>query len=203
MTDAAGTPNLGCPDGRRQVAARRSSARISTERLDLVPLGPAFLRASLERNTAAAESIAKLRIPRAWFDLEEYIALRLGQMEVDPSLEEWLIRAIGLRSTRTMVGYLGFHSAPGPEYLKDLSPGGVEFGYTVFADYRRQGYAREATVALMDWAHRAHAVTRFVVSISPENHASLNLASSLGFRKIGAHIDEKDGPEDIFELRWS
>jgi RimJ/RimL family protein N-acetyltransferase len=202
MTDVPGMQNLGCPDGRRQAVARRPRAPISTRRLDLVPLGAAFLRASLARDEAAAERIAKLQIPREWFEVEDYLKLRLSQLENDPSLEPWLLRAMRLKATRTMVGYLGFHSAPGPDYLGNLSPGGVELGYTVFAKFRRQGYAREATVALMDWAHRAHAVTRFVVSISPDNLPSLNLAASLGFSKIGAHIDEKDGPEDILELQW-
>jgi RimJ/RimL family protein N-acetyltransferase len=181
---------------------KAAGGRIATERLDLIPLGAPMLRASLARDVAAAERIAKLRIGREWFDTQEFLSLRLGQMEADPGLEEWLLRAIGVRSTRVMAGYVGFHTAPGPEYLQDLSPGGVELGYTVFPRFRRQGFAREATVGLMDWAHRVHAVTRFVASISPQNVPSLNLAASLGFRKIGAHIDEKDGPEDIFELEW-
>jgi RimJ/RimL family protein N-acetyltransferase len=173
---------------------------IFTERLDLISLGADFLRASLQRNYAAAEALAGLSIPPEWYDCRDYIALRLGQIEADPALEEWLVRAIGLKSTRAMVGYLGFHDRPGAEYLKDLSPGGAEFGYTVFPAFRRQGIAREAVVGLMDWAHSVRDVNRFVVSISPQNQASLNLAASLGFHRIGSHIDEIDGPEDVFEL---
>jgi hypothetical protein len=44
-------------------------------------------------------------------------------------------------------------------------------------------------------------VTRFVVSIGPTNVASIALAQQLGFRRIGSHIDEVDGPEQIFERR--
>jgi RimJ/RimL family protein N-acetyltransferase len=100
-----------------------------------------------------------------------------------------------------MVGAIGFHTRPGAAYLAELSPGGVEFGYQVFTAYRRQGYAGEAATALMDWAHTQHGVNRFVLSISPENIPSLALAQKLGFTVIGAHIDEEDGPEDIFERR--
>jgi RimJ/RimL family protein N-acetyltransferase len=82
--------------------------------------------------------------------------------------------------------------------LRELAPGGVEFGY-VFENDRRRGYPREACEALMDWAHRSHGVTRFVVSIRPANVASLELAKRLGFDRIGSHVDEEDGPEDIFE----
>ena len=103
-----------------------------------------------------------------------------------------------LRREQRMIGHIGFHTRPGERYLDDLAPGGVEFGYTVFEKDRRQGYAREACVALMAWAHRVHGVTRFVVSIGPGNVASLELARGLGFKWIGSHLDEEDGPEDIF-----
>ena len=100
-----------------------------------------------------------------------------------------------------MVGNIGFHTAPNAEYLRPYSPGGVEFGYTVEPPFRRQGYAREASLALMRWAHEEHNVTRFVVSIRPDNIASQALAAGLGFARIGSHIDEVDGLEEILELR--
>lgn len=100
-----------------------------------------------------------------------------------------------------MVGHIGFHSRPGEKYLEELAPGGVELGWTVFDGERRRGYAREAAEGLMEWAHRLQGVTLFVVSVSPTNLASLELARRLGFRRIGFHIDEEDGPEDIFERR--
>lgn len=100
-----------------------------------------------------------------------------------------------------MVGHIGFHSRPGEKYLDELTPGGVEFGYTVFEKWRRRGYASEASESLMDWAHRLHGVTRFVVSISPTNLPSLGLARRLEFERIGSHVDDEDGPEDIFERR--
>jgi RimJ/RimL family protein N-acetyltransferase len=50
-------------------------------------------------------------------------------------------------------------------------------------------------------AHAPPGRTTFVVSIRPDNAASLSLAAQLGFVKIGHHIDEVDGWEDIFELR--
>ena len=176
---------------------------ISTDRLDLVSFRADFLRMSLAGNVAAAERMVGLAIPAEWFQQGEYIALRLGQMEVDAGLETWLVRGMGLRATREMVGYLGFHTGPAPEYLRELSPGGVEFGYTVFEAFRRQGFGREAVVGLMEWARGEHGVERFVVSISPDNVGSLKLAERLGFRRIGSHIDETDGYEDIFELRVS
>jgi RimJ/RimL family protein N-acetyltransferase len=74
----------------------------------------------------------------------------------------------------------------------------VELGYTVYSEFRRRGYASEAAARLMDHAHGARGVSRFVVSISPENVPSLALARKLGFVKVGAQWDEEDGPEDVF-----
>ena len=98
-----------------------------------------------------------------------------------------------------MVGHIGFHTGPAPAYLEPYSPGGIEVGYSVFPSYRRRGYAREACVALLRWAADERGVERFVMSIQPSNVPSLSLAASLGFVRIGSHIDEVDGVEDIFE----
>jgi RimJ/RimL family protein N-acetyltransferase len=125
---------------------------------------------------------------------------RLGQLQDDPTLQPWLVRAMVPRDSRVMVGYIGFHAAPGAQYLQPYSPEAVEFGYTVFPPYRRQGYAREASFALMRWATGHHGVTRFVLSIRPDNIASQSLAASLGFVRIGYHIDVVDGLEDILQF---
>ena len=124
--------------------------------------------------------------------------LRLAKMRESPALEPWLLRAIGLRDTRTMIGFIGFHTLPGAEYLNSYAPNSVEFGYTIFPDYRRMGYASEAAEALMKWATHEHGVTRFVVSISPTNEPSLRLAQKFGFRKVGSFTDPEDGLEEVF-----
>ena len=178
-----------------------ADATIRSERLDLIPMTPEFLEASLRSDVATAEVVLGSAVPPDWFAARDLIRLRLDGLREEPELLPWLLRAIVLRAERRMVGHIGFHTAPGADYLSDLAPDGVEFGYTVFAADRRRGYAREAALALMDWARTTHGVPCFVVSISPSNQASLGLARQLGFRQIGTHIDEEDGPEDVFELR--
>jgi [ribosomal protein S5]-alanine N-acetyltransferase len=172
---------------------------IATERLDLIPLPPAFLAASLAGDRRRAARLLGLAIPADWFGETWLMRLRLEQLARNPALAPWLLRAIGLRAARQMVGHIGFHTAPGADYLKDLAPGGVEFGYTVYPPYRRQGLAREAAAGLMHWAHTTRAVEHFVLSISPDNTPSLRLAAALGFKKVGSHVDEDDGVEDIYE----
>ena len=127
------------------------------------------------------------------------LGLRLRQLEEDPAVSPWLLRAMVSRADRCLVGYIGFHTAPGPAYLEPYSPGAVELGFTVFPPYRRRGYARESCNTLIRWAREFHGVTRFVMTIRPDNIASQSLAKSLGFIKIGSHIDDVDGLEDILE----
>lgn len=176
----------------------RGVAPIESERLTLISMPPVFLEVCLAGDQATASRLLDLIIPSDWFAEQRLMKLRLAQLQRDPNLQPWLLRAIGLRQERRMIGHIGFHTYPDPDYLQALAPGGVEFGYTVFAPFRQRGYATEACAAMMTWANREYGVPRFVVTISPDNLPSLRIAQHFGFRKVGTHIDEEDGPEDIF-----
>jgi RimJ/RimL family protein N-acetyltransferase len=84
--------------------------------------------------------------------------------------------------------------------MQRFSPTGVELGFEIFPPFRKQGYAREACHTLMEWAHRHHRVSEFVVSIAPDNEPSVRLAQALGFVKVGLRMDEIDGLEIVFRL---
>jgi ribosomal-protein-alanine N-acetyltransferase len=178
-------------------ALRTMTTNILSERLNLVPLTPAFLRAMLEHDLAGAGGILQVRLPDGLLDSTDVMALRLKQLEADPKFQPWSLRAIVLRERPVVVGHIGFHSAPGDEYLCPYAPGGVEFGFTVYPPFLRQGYAREASLALMHWAHQVQGVTRFVLCIRPDNIASQALAAGLGFVRVGSHLDDVDGLEDV------
>src|SRR5262245_29171145 len=175
---------------------------IASNRLDLISLTPAFLQASLRGDSTTAESLLGLAIPSEWFAEQRLIQLRLNDLQQNSALQPWLVRAIALRHQHVLVGHIGFPTQPGADYLRELAPGGIEYGYTVFSAFRRQGYAREACEALMQWAYQEHQVTRFVVSIRPDNIPSRRLADQLGFKRIGSHVDEEDGLEDIYEVDY-
>ena len=178
------------------------TAVISSDRLDLVSLAPDVLRFSLSRDASSVERLLGLTVPPDWYEEEALIRFRLEQITGDPTYLPWSVRAISLRAEGQMVGYINFHTKPADPYLKPYAPNGVEFGFEVFPPHRRKGYAREASNAVMKWAHDHHGVTEFIVSISPGNIPSLGLAKSLGFERVGSHIDERDGLEDIFRLQY-
>ena len=77
----------------------------------------------------------------------------------------------------------------------------VEAGYTIFTDWRRRGYAGEMMTGFIAWA-KSQGVAGLVLSIAPGNIASRALAARFGARQIGSQIDEIDGPEDIFFVRF-
>lgn len=172
---------------------------IRSTRLDLIPMTPPVLRSLLAGDFSKAGELLGASVPA---DAELPCGAMehfLRKLEADPGFQPWCMRAMVLRAEGVVIGDIGFHSAPGHESLAVLSPGGVEFGFGVWEPWRRRGLATEASEALMRWAQEEHGVTRFVLSISPENVASRGLAAKLGFQKIGWHMDEEDGPEDVFE----
>jgi [ribosomal protein S5]-alanine N-acetyltransferase len=173
---------------------------IQSERLDLLPMTAAFISASLAGDIEKAEALLGLAPPPEWLCAQGLMRIRLGQLRFDPMLQPWLLRAVILRATGSMIGHIGFHTAPGAAYLQPIAPGGVEMGYTIFPAFRRQGYATEAVASLMRWAMQEKNIQRFVLSISPENRPSLRIANHFGFRKVGSYMDEEDGLEDIFVL---
>ncbi len=175
------------------VAITRPPESIEAQRLILVWMSPGFMRASLAGRPDEASRLIEARLPEGWPDERGDVRLRmrLEQMQRDPDSAPWLLRGMVRRSDMTMVGYITFHDPP--------ADGRAELGYTVFEEHRRQGYASEAALAMMRWAHEVHDVPVFVVSISPDNQASLALAAKLGFVRTGTQMDDVDGEEWVFE----
>jgi RimJ/RimL family protein N-acetyltransferase len=173
---------------------------IETARLLLACLRPSALLALAKDDLDRASEILGATCRDSWADKADAVAFRLADLAKDPDFLPWSMRAIVRKQDRLVVGSIGCHARPGTEASDHLRPAGVEFGYTVFAPYRRQGIAREAIAALMAWT-LSHGASHFVLSIAPDNLASQNLAKSFGFRKVGTQIDDIDGPEDVLELR--
>ena len=174
--------------------------RVATSRLVLVALPAAALRAVAEGRLDAAGQIAGCDL-RPFPEEERAIAeIRCRDLERDPEYLPWSLRAICLKPDLRLVGHFNFHTRPDPDYLRDLAPGAVELGYYILPAFRRRGLAEEAARGMMDWAAAAFGVRRFVVSVGPANAASVAMAAKLGFARIGGHVDDEDGYEDILAL---
>lgn len=161
---------------------------IETPRLRLVPFTRDHMASLLGRDGGGPFEFA---VPEGWAEEESWLlGIRLDDVERDPSVTPWLIRAI-LRDGE-MIGHAGFHSPPDER-------GMVEIGYSVFEPHRRQGVAYEAAVALLRWAGDQPGVRVFRASVSPGNAPSLALVAKLGFVQTGVQWDERDGEELVLE----
>ena len=172
---------------------------VRSERLDLESMSVPFMRALMARDLAAAEREINAHVP-AWLpdQLDHFLQYRLAQLAVDPSIREWLGRAMVMTDDagrRRIVGTIGFHGPPDPQKR-------VEIGYSVDPLYRRRGLAREAVRAMFDWAATTHGIRRFIASVSPTNAASLGLIAGFGFAQTGSQVDDIDGLELVFEADW-
>lgn len=165
-------------------------------------MSPEFIGALLESRRDEAAAIIGLELPEGWPDSSTwgFLRMRFGQLQRDPSCREWLGRALVLRGPRTMVGYAGFHGPPGLNALDRADA--VELGYTVFPPFRGRGLATEAVQALMRWARETHGIRTFLASVAPGNEPSLAIVRKLGFVRVGERMDEVDGLELVFELRF-
>jgi ribosomal-protein-alanine N-acetyltransferase len=175
---------------------------IRSERLELVSMSPDFVDALLAERRGEAESIAALKLPDDWPDAHDrgFLKFRLRQMRERPETQEWFVYAVVLPDgERAMIGHAGFHGPPGVNAIKAADA--VEIGYTIFAPYRRRGYASEAVQALLAWASSEHEIGHFVASIAPGNEPSLAIVRRLGFAQTGRHWDDEDGEELEFQLR--
>jgi RimJ/RimL family protein N-acetyltransferase len=170
---------------------------VETPRLILRTLPPAALAALTIGDRAQASRLAECDLAGFPDDQLSIADVRLKDLQADPDYLPWSLRVMALKPSLRFAGHFNFHSKPNADYLKELAPGAVEMGYFVLPEFRRQGFAEEAALGMMDWAARIHNVARFVVSISPDNAPSVAMARKLGFARIGSHIDEEDGYEDI------
>lgn len=183
--------SLGCDDGTMEVPP------IRTRRFELVSMSMRFMRLLLARDLEGAVAEIGAAVPANLTDtLDNFLRFRIADLELDPTAQPWLGRAVVLTEpdgTRRIIGSAGFHAPPDEE-------GRVEIGYRVEPEYRRQGVATEVVLALFDWAAREHGVRRFRASVSPLNVPSLAIIRQLGFRQVGVRIDDIDGRELVFEL---
>ena len=173
---------------------------IETPRLLLRLIAPSALRAGLAGDRRAAELSLDAIVPSDLIDEPDVLRYAEARLAEDADYLPWSARAILLKDSRRMVGHVRFHSRPDPDYLHLYARHAVEFGYGIFADCRRRGYAEEAIGGLMRWARERHGVSRFVVTIAPDNRPSTGLAAKLGFNRIGEHLDPIDGIEYVYVL---
>jgi RimJ/RimL family protein N-acetyltransferase len=108
---------------------------------------------------------------RSLDDARDYI--RAGPMETYERLGFGLF-AVELKDRSLPIGICGLLKR---EELED-----VDIGFALLPAFRRQGYAREAASATLEYAREVLRRGRIAAITSPDNEASAKLLHGLGFR---------------------
>ena len=102
--------------------------------------------------------------------------------------------ALELKSTGAFIGDCGISMQ---KIDGELLP---EIGYHVNKRYWRQGYGREASLAVLDWAFASTDLKTIYSYMTKGNIASYSLAESLGMKRIKEYTDEDGEEMFVYEL---
>jgi RimJ/RimL family protein N-acetyltransferase len=167
---------------------------IHTARLRLAPLCAEVLHSLLNGDVDTAGQLQGFNFPPAFLDSinESFLTKQLRNIERTPPGQEWYLRAIVREQDDAVIGHCGFHGPP-------QVVGRAEIGYTIFPEYRDNGYATEATRGLIEVA-RENGSTAVFAAVSPNNPSSIRVVEKVGFLQTGVQGGDVDGEEYVFAL---
>ncbi|HWA01722.1 MAG TPA: GNAT family N-acetyltransferase [Caulobacterales bacterium] len=146
---------------------------ILTPRLRVEPVTPRLAAAARDGGDAFAEALGA-EAPEDW----RASSLRLMGHAAPSSWSVAAplpIRAVAVhRELGCVIGDVRFEPLP-------LEPELIEIGYSIARAHRRQGYAVEATGALIDWLFDAGGVRAAIAGCNRRNRASVGVLRKLGF----------------------
>lgn len=145
---------------------------LRTSRLIIEPLAPRD--APSFANYRSDPEIARYQSWDTPYSEAQAIALIESQVGLQlPPKGEWLQLAVRIQATDAHIGDLALHTL---EDDRDF-----ELGYTIAKAFQGQGYAKEATAALIDFLIRNHDARRFIATPDSRNEPSIKLLHALGF----------------------
>ena len=158
---------------------------IRTPQLELTAADAAQLRAELEGREAFAAALGA-RVPENWppelygeqgTAAARWVLDRMGEAPDERRFFQYYFLTIDGDGERTLVGVGGFKGPP--------VAGTVELGYEVLPQYRRRGYATEATAGMVAFAFGQDGVQTVSAQTLPHLAASIGVLQRCGFRLVG------------------
>ena len=169
--------------------------RLSTDRLELLPLTADDLDALIRRDRSQLEAATGARFPDPLLPpplMDDALPFMRDRLRAEPGELGWWAWLIIARATREAVGSVGLGGRPDDE-------GTVVLGYAVYPAFEGRGYATEAAQPLVTWALGQIGATRVRATIPPGNTPSLRVAEKLGMRQAGTSQDDEVGEVLVFE----
>ena len=151
--------------------------RIETERLTLIALPLAAVRALVAGDRDRAARMLGAVLPDGWPDeeLAGILPAYSDRLAAAPDTIGFGVWAVARTDSRIVVGSAGFIAPP--------DRGEVELGYGIHPGHRNAGYATEAAVALVAWALGREGVARVIAECDEENAASVRVLEKAGMRR--------------------
>ncbi len=165
-------------------------SEIHTANLKLVPSTVEFLRIEIDTPERLGEALG-VEVPSGWppglYDQEAmqfFLERVLQGGEESSGWYGWYAIRLATENDAAMLVASGGYCGP------PTADGTVEIGYSVVAEERRKGYAKEIVNALIMRAEKAPNVKRIVAEVHESNNASIAVLSRCGFVRVGPGRDE-------------
>lgn len=169
--------------------------RIQSRRLELIEVTPELAQANLDD----VQEVARLldaAIPSTW-PPEHWephaIQWLIAKARECPNERGWFAwhavlkfdgaANVGRAGGRTLIGGAGVKGPPDANGI-------IEVGYGIVGEFQRQGFATEATSALIGWTLRDPRVKRIDAETFPNHVPSLGVMRRLGMTSLGAGSEE-------------
>ncbi len=153
-----------------------------SKRLEFRPVTRAHLAALATGRDALARALG-LELPAGWPTFPEAFSPQFF-LELPPAPLHW--SGYLFLGERSLVGNGGFKGPPNEQ-------GEVELGYEIAPAFRRQGFATEATLALVTAAFSVPGVTSVCAHTLANDQASAGVLAKAGMHRAGRSSDPEVG----------
>lgn len=154
-----------------------------TTRLYLVPFKLEIVKAAIMGNAELASFLGVTVLPD-WYDEEliQDLPIIADILCKYPFQSEWGWGSLVIhKPENALIGHVMVKVIPD----STGSPtGSLEIGYYIASSYRQQGYASEATKAVIDWALSQPSVQSVMAGCDPNNIASKRVLEKIGMQLI-------------------
>lgn len=144
---------------------------IETERLLLICLLPEEIQSLISGDRDRVSLLTGVRYPPDDPNRGVDWSWHLRALQADCNQVAWRVRLIVERSSNTVVGSINLKGPP--------IDGDVEIGWGLHADARGNGYATEASAAVVDWVAKHSGVTSISATVPDDNYPSQRVAARL------------------------
>jgi [ribosomal protein S5]-alanine N-acetyltransferase len=172
-----------------------TESRVSTERLELVPLSWEAIDALLIGDAGRLRALTGVTFQHAAPPpyMAEPLPLVRDRLREHPDEAPWWHWLILQKQSREAVGQVAFGGKAGPD-------GSVLIGYAMYPEFERHGFATEAVAAMISWAFRQPGV-REVRTLAPVwNTPALRVAENVGMRPVASDEDDEVGEVLVYAV---